>query len=143
MTQKITTALFALNLFAFLAFRSTEESKEESTSVGNYSISLNVKDLSASLEFYQKLGFEAVEGTGGIEQNWMMITNGTARIGLFQGMFPSNTITFNPSDGRAVYQSVKEQGIEPAFEMGMENTGGPCTFSISDPDGNPILIDQH
>src|SRR5690606_11079560 len=112
-------------------------------SIGKYSISLNIKDISKSKDFYQKLGFEAVEGMGSVEQKWMMVSNGETKIGLFQGMLPNNTITLNPTDGRSIYKELKEKGIEPTFASGMDNKDGPCTYSIADPDGNPILIDQH
>ena len=111
--------------------------------MGSYSISLNVQDIAKSYAFYGKLGFAPIEGKGSIAQKWMILSNGETKIGLFQGMFPSNTITFNPKDGRSIYSKLKKEGVEPAFESGMEKEEGPCTFSIIDPDGNPILIDQH
>jgi len=109
----------------------------------NYSISLNVSDITASLEFYQKLGFEPVEGKGSTEEKWIILSNGSSKIGLFQGFFPSNTMTFNPTDGRAMYEKITESGVAPTFQLGMDQESGPCTFSLVDPDGNPILIDQH
>jgi len=143
MKQKITLITFSLSLFALMAFVSNKQNVIESVPIGKYSISLNVKDISKSKDFYQKLGFEAIEGMGSIEQKWIMISNGETKIGLFQGMFPSNTITFNPIDGRSVHKVLKENGIQPTFEIGMDNEEGPCTFSFTDPDGNPILINQH
>ncbi len=109
----------------------------------NYSISLNVNDLKASIAFYEKLGFTPVDGLGSIEQRWVIISNGSSKMGLFQGFFPTNTITFNPTDARRIFKSLTEKGIEPVMQLGMDQENGPCTFSILDPDGNPILIDQH
>lgn len=111
--------------------------------LGGYTMSLNVKDIEQSLAFYATLGFAPVEGMGAVEQRWIIISNGEMQMGLFQGMFPQNTLTFHPADGRAVYQELLDKGVQPNFATGMEAKEGPCTFSISDPDGNPILIDQH
>lgn len=130
-------------LLILMAFSSVKPSNTEEVQMGTYSISLNVKDISKSKMFYQNLGFEMLEGIGGIEQNWIILSNGEAKIGLFQGLFPNNTITFNPTDARSIYSHVKTKGIVPTFEMGFDKGVGPCTFSIADPDGNPILIDQH
>lgn len=129
--------------FGQTATNAIDQARTESLALENYSISLNVSDISASIEFYEKLGFSPIAGLGGVDQNWVIVSNGTTKIGLFKGFFASNTITFNPSDGRTVYKQVTEGGIEPIFQIGMENESGPCTFSILDPDGNPILIDQH
>ncbi len=71
------------------------------------------------------------------------MSNGETKIGLFQGFFPSNTITFNPENARPLFKNIKDVGIQVAFEMGIDKKEGPCTFSIVDPDGNAILIDQH
>lgn len=114
-----------------------------SQNLGSYSLSLNVKDILASMTFYQKLGFEPVEGQGSAEQKWIMLSNGEAKIGLFQGMFPMNTLTFTPADGRAIHKMLISHGITPVFAIGLDKEEGPCSFSIIDPDGNPILIDQH
>lgn len=111
--------------------------------LGSYNISLNVKDLKVSIAFYEKLGFTPVDGLGSPDQHWVIISNGIAKIGLFQGFFPQNTITFNAVDARSIFNSVTESGIEPVVQIGMEKESGPCTFSVVDPDGNPILIDQH
>ncbi len=136
----ITSILCCLILMAFF---SIDRTHTESIEMGKYSLSLSVKDIAASKNFYQKLGFEAVEGKGSVDQKWIILSNGETKIGLFQGMFPSNTITFNPLDGRTIHTNLKAKGIKPTFEMGFDKTEGPCTFSIADPDGNPILIDQH
>ena len=147
-------SLFSLFLIAFLfsqaAFAqagqaTTSESKkaEQALEMGKFSMSLAVKDIQASVDFYQKLGFEMLEGAGGIEQHWVIMINGDTELGLFQGMFPNNTLTFTPKEARTIYQSTQAAGIEAVYSMGMDTNEGPCSFSILDPDGNSILIDQH
>ena len=120
--------------------------------LGAFSVSLAVRDIVASREFYEKLGFEAFGGD--VEQHWLILKNGSTVIGLFQGMFEKNTLTFNPgwdqeaselddfTDVRELQRRLKEQGIEMVMEAD-ENTVGPASLVILDPDGNPILIDQH
>lgn len=120
--------------------------------LGAFSISLAVKDIKASKDFYEKLGFE--EFGGNIEQNWLIMKNGDHIIGLFQGMFDKNILTFNPgwnqdaedldsfTDVRELQKELKEKGIEFDTEAD-ESTDGPASFIIVDPDGNPILVDQH
>lgn len=120
--------------------------------LGNFSVSLAVKDLEASRTFYQKLGFEAFAGDP--TQNWLILRNGNATIGLFQGMFERNTLTFNPgwdsagntldefTDVRELQRRLKLAGIAPATAAD-ESTKGPAYMVVVDPDGNPILIDQH
>jgi catechol 2,3-dioxygenase-like lactoylglutathione lyase family enzyme len=120
--------------------------------LGAFSISLAVKDIHASKEFYEKLGF--VEVGGDIAQNWLILRNREHTIGLFQGMFEKNTLTFNPgwdhqanpvesfTDIRELQKSLKNQGMTFASEAD-ENSTGPASFLLIDPDGNPILIDQH
>lgn len=120
--------------------------------LGAFSVSLAVKDIHASRMFYEKLGF-SVSG-GDATQNWLILKNGTHVIGLFQGMFDKNTLTFNPgwdadaqplenfTDVRELQQQLKDQGVEFMMEAD-ENTEGPASFIIFDPDGNPILVDQH
>lgn len=120
--------------------------------LGNFSVSLTVKDLAASQAFYQKLGFEQQGGQA--EQGWLILRNGDCIIGLFQGMFDKNMLTFNPgwnrdcetlssyTDVRELQKSLREQGVEFAVEAD-ETTTGPASFVIADPDGNPILVDQH
>lgn len=120
--------------------------------LGAFSISLTVKDIKASQEFYKKLGFEEVGGD--ISQNWLILRNGNNTIGLFQGMFEKNTLTFNPgwdknaskldtfTDIREIQKQLKDEGVELASEAD-ESTEGPASFSLFDPDGNPILFDQH
>ena len=120
--------------------------------LGNFSVSLSVKDIAASRDFYQKLGFEPIGGD--IEQNWLILRNGDCIVGLFQGTFDRNTFTFNPgwnanceildefTDVRDLQKSLRAQGVEIHNEVG-ESTDGPASFMVFDPDGNPILIDQH
>ena len=120
--------------------------------LGAFSISLAVKDIQASKDFYEKLGF--TEFGGDITQNWLIMKNGTTIIGLFQGMFEKNSLTFNPgwdqeakaldsfTDVREIQRQLKEQGVEFMAEAD-ENTSGPASFIVTDPDGNPILVDQH
>lgn len=120
--------------------------------LGAFSISLTVKDIGASQEFYEKLGFEAFGGDA--SQNWLIMKSGPTVIGLFQGMFDKNMLTFNPgwdqsasavdsfTDVRELQRSLKEQGVSLISEAD-ESASGPASFIIADPDGNPILFDQH
>ncbi len=118
--------------------------------LGAFSISLAVKDLTASRTFYEKLGFEVTGGDA--EQNWLILRNGESTIGLFHGMFPNNTLTFNPGlrgsdmkrlgefdDVRDIAAGLRERGLEPST---IETESGPAHITLTDPDGNPILIDQ-
>ncbi len=110
--------------------------------LGTFSISLAVKDIKASKTFYETLGFEMIDGN--LDQNWAILKNGSSKIGLFQGMFPSNTLTFNPTNtARNLYQKAKESGLTIMHPNGMDKSEGPASFMTTDPDGNPILIDQH
>jgi lactoylglutathione lyase len=120
--------------------------------LGAFSISLGVKELEASRQFYEKLGFTRFAGDPA--QNWLIMKSGDHVIGLFQGMFEKNILTFNPGwdqDGRplATFTDVRElqrrlraAGLEFASEAD-ESTTGPASFVVVDPDGNPILVDQH
>jgi lactoylglutathione lyase len=108
--------------------------------LGTFSVSLAVKDIAASRAFYEKLGFKQIAGNQA--QNWLILANGEAKIGLFQGMFQSNILTFNPADVRAIQKTLKEQAITLQLEAD-ETTQGPAHISFVDPDGNQILIDQH
>jgi len=124
----------------------------EPVQLGNFSISLAVKDIKASKAFYEKLDFKQVNGK--IEQNWVVLQNGTTTIGLFQGMFKKNSLTFNPGwtpmketlkefqDVRELQHTLKERGVKLQVEAD-EKTDGPAYFTLVDPDGNPILVDQH
>ena len=111
--------------------------------LGKHYIALAVSDIVASKEFYEKFGFTADPSCGGIQQRWIMMNNGSTMIGLYQGMFPKNIITFNPTDARPIYKDLEERGIEFNMVQGMENESGPCSFVLTDPDGNPVLVDQH
>jgi lactoylglutathione lyase len=108
--------------------------------LGTFSVSLAVKDIKASRAFYEKLGFSVLDGAE--EQNWLILRNGTTKIGLFQGMFPQNTLTFNPTDVRSIQKHLLSEGIE-LMQKADETTEGPAHIALLDPDGNPILFDQH
>ncbi len=120
--------------------------------LGHFSISLAVKDLAASRAFYEKLGFQVAAGEA--EQNWLILQNGDSTIGLFQGMFERNVITFNPgwdararrledfTDVRDIQRHLKADGLTLTVEAD-ESTTGPASLMVIDPDGNPVLIDQH
>jgi catechol 2,3-dioxygenase-like lactoylglutathione lyase family enzyme len=120
--------------------------------LGAFSVSLAVRDIEASRAFYEKLGFTVFGGDA--SQNWLILKNGDHVIGLFQGMFEKNTLTFNPgwdsnarevesfTDVRDLQRHLKAQGVEFAMEAD-ETTSGPASFVVVDPDGNPILVDQH
>lgn len=120
--------------------------------LGAFSISLAVKDIEASKAFYEKLGFTAFGGD--VSQHWLILKNGAHAIGLFQGMFDRNMLTFNPgwsqdaqplehyTDVRELQRQLKALGVELVSEAD-ENTTGPASFVAVDPDGNPILVDQH
>ena len=107
--------------------------------LGQFSVSLNVADMDKSLAFYKALGFEQIAGE--YEQNWVILANGGAVIGLFHGMFENNLMTFNPEDARGIQASLIEQGIE--IDVKAEPGEGPAHFMVQDPDGNTILVDQH
>lgn len=120
--------------------------------LGAFSISLAVKDIEASKTFYEKLGFTLFGGD--VSQNWLILKNGDHIIGLFQGMFEKNMLTFNPgwdqnaepldsfTDVRELKQKLTKQGLDVTHESG-DPASGPASFMVMDPDGNPILIDQH
>jgi lactoylglutathione lyase len=120
--------------------------------LGAFSVSLAVKDIAASRAFYEKFGFTAFAGDQ--SQNWLILKHGDAVIGLFQGMFDKNILTFNPgwdnnaqplgsfTDVRELQRRLKEQGVQLVQEAD-ESTTGPASFFAVDPDGNPILVDQH
>ena len=126
--------------------------KNENMKLGAFSISLSVKDINASKEFYEKLGFTIF--AGGMEKHYLIMKNENALIGLFHGMFENNILTFNPGwdenaknketfdDVREIQRQLKIKGIKIENEAD-ENTSGPASFMISDPDGNTIYIDQH
>jgi len=120
--------------------------------LGAFSVSLSVKDIQVSKEFYEHLGFKVF--AGGMEQGYLIMKNENALIGLFQGMFEGNILTFNPGwdenaqnigqfdDVRAIQQRLKDKGLSLASEVA-EGTTGPGSLMVTDPDGNVVLIDQH
>jgi len=119
--------------------------------LGAFSVSLAVKDIHASKAFYEALGFTVFHGD--ITQNWLILKNGEHVIGLFQGMFPANLLTFNPKwnqsgetvdgpDIRDIQKRLQAHGVKPAEPVD-ESTSGPASFTVTDPDGNVILFDQH
>ena len=121
------------------------------TSLGNFSVSLSVRDINASKAFYEKLGFRQIGGD--IAQRWVIMKSGSTNIGLFQGMFPRNALTFNPGwdqdgnptgafeDVRAIQRRLRAAGIDVGTAI--SSASGPANFAVADPDGNPILFDQH
>ncbi|MFT7677802.1 MAG: lactoylglutathione lyase [Planctomycetota bacterium] len=125
-----------------------------SMNLGGFSVSLAVKDLAASRAFYEKLGFEQAGGVP--EQNWLILRNGTTVVGLFQGMFEDNILTFNPgwasvgehpkefTDIRDLEKKLVELGITPVVSIPAGHPeSGPASVVLADPDGNTILLDQH
>ena len=150
MKTRDTLAWMALAITLVTA--STHATETKPMDLGNFSVSLAVKDIKASKAFYEKLGFTEVAGK--LEQNWIVLQSGNARIGLFQGMFDKNLMTFNPGwnkdketltdfpDVRELQRTFKERGITPT-PAADESTTGPAYFMIKDPDGNQLLFDQH
>jgi catechol 2,3-dioxygenase-like lactoylglutathione lyase family enzyme len=146
-------------MFAFVAgasiFGPVQDPKQKEGAtmrLGNFSVSLAVKDIAASRAFYEKLGFQVAFGDQ--KQNWLILQNETATIGLFQGMLPKNTMTFNPGwnrkgealpdfdDVRDLQKRLKSKGLALDQEADEASTG-PASLMLKDPDGNPILVDQH
>jgi lactoylglutathione lyase len=125
---------------------------KQPTTLGAFSVSLAVKNLEASRAFYEKLDFQEVGGNAA--QNWLILRNGSVTIGLFQGMFEGNLLTFNPgwnetaqavepfTDVREHQRRLKSKGLTLATEADEQGTG-PASLMLADPDGNVILIDQH
>jgi lactoylglutathione lyase len=117
--------------------------------LGQFSVSLPVKDMEASVSFYQKLGFEIIDG-GHINENfkdtnntsWRIMKSGHTVIGLFQGMFEDRIMTFNPTDVRSIQKHLKSEGV-PLIKEADEKTTGPEHILLADPDGNTIMFDQH
>lgn len=119
--------------------------------LGNFSVSLAVKDIQASKDFYEKLGFAQVFGD--VAQGWAIMKNGGTKVGLFQGMFERNLLTFNPGwdengqpvgeydDIRVIQARLESAGVDVGAAI--EAPAGPANFTVTDPDGNPILFDQH
>ncbi len=153
LTTLAVTCVLALAAFAGTSSsQSSEPRQKEAMQLGVFSVSLTVKDIKASKAFYEKLDFKEVAGK--LEQNWLILQNGTTTIGLFQGMFEKNIMTFNPGwtidqetleefqDVRELQRTLKERGLELSTEAD-ESGKGPASFVLVDPDGNPILFDQH
>ena len=149
----LTSITFACGLAAAtLSTTLFQDTQTKTVKLGNFSISLAVKDIKASKAFYEKLDFKQVNGK--LEQNWVVLQNGTTTVGLFQGMFEKNSLTFNPGwtpmketlkefqDVRELQRTLKARGIKLKTEAD-EKTDGPAFFTLDDPDGNPILVDQH
>ena len=145
--------LFSFLLLSQLIFaQENNTSNQKNMELGAFSISLKVKDIKKSVEFYEKLGF-TYKG-GNIDQNWIVLKNGNTVIGLFQGFIEENTLTFNPgwdqsasevnpfTDVREIQKKLKEKGVKVDREAN-ETTKGPEYIVLTDPDGNSILIDQH
>lgn len=145
--------LFSFLLLSQLAFAQENNiSNQKNMELGAFSISLKVKDIKKSVEFYEKLGF--TYKAGNIDQNWIVLKNGSTVIGLFQGYIEENTLTFNPgwdqsasevnpfTDVREIQKKLKEKGVKVDREAN-ETTKGPEYIILTDPDGNSILIDQH
>ena len=152
MTHSFSSALAWTALVVTVIAASAQATETKPLGLGNFSVSLAVKDIKASKAFYEKLGFTEVSGS--LEQNWIVLQSGYARIGLFQGMFDKNLTTFNPgwtkdketltdfTDVRDLQRTFKERGITPVPAVD-ESTTGPAYFMIKDPDGNTLLFDQH
>lgn len=145
--------LFSFLLLSQLAFAQENNiSNQKNMELGAFSISLKVKDIKKSVVFYEKLGF-TYKG-GNIDQNWIVLKNGNTVIGLFQGFIEENTLTFNPgwdqqaqnlpefTDVREIQKKLKAKDVKLDREAD-EKTSGPEYIILKDPDGNPILIDQH
>lgn len=141
-----------LAVAAVPAWNQDKKQKEHTMDLGNFSVSLTVKDLKVSQQFYEKFGFKQVGGDPA--KNWVVLKSGNQKIGLFQGMFEKNMLTFNPgwdgnaqklesfTDVRELQKQLKAQGVKLTTEAD-ETTAGPAYFMAVDPDGNPILVDQH
>jgi catechol 2,3-dioxygenase-like lactoylglutathione lyase family enzyme len=155
--NRLNSIPFAVVLIACLtlaagSFHSAPDKKGEPMQLGVFSVSLAVKDIAASKAFYEKLGFVPVGGNQ--EHNWLVLQNDTTTIGLFQGMFEGNILTFNPGwnrkkeplesfqDVREIQARLKDSGLTLTTEAD-ESTSGPASFTLVDPDGNAILFDQH
>ena len=133
------------------AVQAQPPARSNNMQLGNFSVSLTVRDINASMAFYEKLGFTRIGGDPA--QHWVIMQNGTTNIGLFQGMFERNALTFNPGwdhnggnverfeDVRVIQRRLREAGLDVGAPI--ESASGPAHFAVTDPDGNPILFDQH
>jgi catechol 2,3-dioxygenase-like lactoylglutathione lyase family enzyme len=140
------------NTHKTVEIKKDEMNPEAGMNLGAFSVSMNVKDLATSIEFYEKLGF--AQFGGGVEMNYVIMKHGTTLIGLFQGMFEGNILTFNPgwdenaqnlenfTDVREIQSKLNEMGIETGAEID-PSTSGPASIILTDPDGNTIFVDQH
>lgn len=152
MKRKLVGALALVAVFGATATRPSLAAENKPMELGNFSVSFTVKDIRASKAFYEKLDFKEVAGK--LEQNWIVLQNGNVRIGLFQGMFDKNMLTFNPGwskdketlkdfqDVRELQRTLKARGLKMSVEAD-ETTQGPAFFKLTDPDGNTLLFDQH
>jgi catechol 2,3-dioxygenase-like lactoylglutathione lyase family enzyme len=152
LTRKLAGAMALAVLAGASVVQPSPATEHKRMELGNFSVSLAVKDIKASKAFYEKLDFKVVAGN--LEQNWIVLQNGSARIGLFQGMFDKNILTFNPGwsadkqtltefmDVRELQRTLKSRGLGLATEAD-EATDGPAHFTVTDPDGNTLLVDQH
>jgi catechol 2,3-dioxygenase-like lactoylglutathione lyase family enzyme len=155
--DRLVALLLAGMLGAFASFQVSKPKAgaagaEKPIRLGNFSLSLTVKDLAASRAFYEKLGFKQVAGVP--EKNWIILQNDGSTIGLFQGAFEKNSLTYNPGwdrttatladfdDVREIQRVLKSKGLTLKTSAD-ETSTGPASLSLDDPDGNPILIDQH
>lgn len=151
MTSKILAAAACIALGYTAAVAHLKNEGNKAMELGNFSVSLAVKDLAASNAFYEKLGFKKIGGNG---KSYLILQNSTATIGLFQGMFDKNMLTFNPGwdrncatlpefdDVREIQAKLREQGIQLTTTTDDAGTA-PAHITLSDPDGNQILVDQH
>ena len=151
-TFALAGALASIAIAGTTATPSTPAKETKAMELGKFSVSLAVKDIKASKAFYEKLDFKVVAGK--LEQNWIVLQSGNATIGLFQGMFDKNIMTFNPGwtkdketlkdfqDVRELQRTLKARGLTMAPEAN-ETTEGPAYFKVTDPDGNTLLFDQH
>jgi catechol 2,3-dioxygenase-like lactoylglutathione lyase family enzyme len=154
---RLCVGLIACCFSGFLFAQGTDSTRakdggEPPLRLGNFSVSLAVKDIAKSREFYEKLGFRVVGGNQA--KNWLVLQSETTTIGLFQGFFEKNSLTFNPGwdsnkktlpvfdDVRDIQQTLKSRGLTPTKEADVSTTG-PAYLTLTDPDGNPVLIDQH
>ncbi|BFT31239.1 hypothetical protein D210916BOD24_24150 [Alteromonas sp. D210916BOD_24] len=108
--------------------------------LGLFSLSLSVNNISESKAFYEALGFDAMPSCGSVEDKWLIMKHGQTMIGLFEGMFENNIMTFNPSDVRAVQATLEAEGID--INVPVKGDSGPGHFMVKDPDGNSIMFDQ-
>jgi len=149
--SRMLIAVAAFGLGLFVASQAAGRADAPPLRLGNFSVSLTVKDLEASRAFYEKLGFRPKSGVA--EQGWLVLQNDTATIGLFHGMFERNMLTFNPGwdrnaaalaefdDVRDIQRALKAAGLTLSVEADEASTG-PASLVLADPDGNPILVDQ-